>query len=54
MPPFKLVGAKMIIPDEALLEKTGNRREQMNEENNDLNWKTFFRLADRIDPSFRE
>jgi ribulose-5-phosphate 4-epimerase/fuculose-1-phosphate aldolase len=47
-------GTKMIIPDDVLLEKTANRRDQMNEQNNDLNWQTFFRLAERIDPSFRE
>jgi ribulose-5-phosphate 4-epimerase/fuculose-1-phosphate aldolase len=47
-------GAKLIIPDEALLAKTAARRDQMNEQNNDLNWQSFFRLADRIDPSFRE
>ena len=47
-------GAKVIIPDETLLDKTANRRDQMNEQNNDLNWQTFFQLADRIDPSFRE
>ena len=47
-------GAKVIIPDETLLEKTANRRDQMNEQNNGLNWQTLFRLADRIDPSFRE
>jgi ribulose-5-phosphate 4-epimerase/fuculose-1-phosphate aldolase len=47
-------GAKVVVPDEALLEKTASRRDQMNEQNNDLNWQTFFRLAERIDPLFRE
>jgi hypothetical protein len=47
-------GAKIIIPDESLLAKTEDRREQMNEENNSRNWRTLLRLADRLDPSFRE
>jgi ribulose-5-phosphate 4-epimerase/fuculose-1-phosphate aldolase len=47
-------GGKLMIPDESLLDKTATRRDQMNEENNDMNWRTFFRLADRIDPSYRE
>jgi ribulose-5-phosphate 4-epimerase/fuculose-1-phosphate aldolase len=47
-------GDKLIMPDETLLNRTATRRDQMNEENNDRNWTTLLRLADRLDPSFRE
>jgi ribulose-5-phosphate 4-epimerase/fuculose-1-phosphate aldolase len=47
-------GAKLSIPDEALLDRSADKRDGMNERNNDMNWQTLLRLADKIDPSYRQ
>jgi ribulose-5-phosphate 4-epimerase/fuculose-1-phosphate aldolase len=47
-------GAKLSIPDESLLDRTANKRDGMNERNNDGNWQTLLRLADKLDPSYRQ
>ena len=47
-------GAKILIPDESLLDHTADKRDGRNERNNDRNWVTLMRLADKIDPSYRQ
>ena len=47
-------GAKITQPDDTILEPMGAKRDGMNERNNDTNWRTMLRLANRIDPSYRE
>ncbi len=47
-------GAKMLIPDETILDPMASKRDGMNDRNNDGNWATMMRLADRLDSSFRE
>jgi ribulose-5-phosphate 4-epimerase/fuculose-1-phosphate aldolase len=47
-------GAKLDIPSDALLDITADKREGRNERNNDMNWQTMMRLADKLDPSYRQ
>jgi len=41
-------------PDSTPIGPTRLKRDGMNERNNDLNWQTLMRLADRLDPSYRQ
>ena len=47
-------GAKIVVPDAALAERAAGKRDGMNDRNNDMNWQTLLRLADKIDPSYRQ
>ena len=48
-------GGELDIPDdEELLERTAKKRDGMNDRNNDGNWQTLLRLADKLDPSYRQ
>ena len=46
-------GHKLIEPDEAMLDLAAQNRDGKNQRNNDDNWLTFMRQADRLDPSYR-
>jgi ribulose-5-phosphate 4-epimerase/fuculose-1-phosphate aldolase len=47
-------GAKLMVPDDAIVDPMAVKRDGMNDRNNDLNWQTLMRLADRLDPSYRQ
>jgi ribulose-5-phosphate 4-epimerase/fuculose-1-phosphate aldolase len=47
-------GAKLSMPSDVVLDPMATKRDGMNERNNDVNWRMFLRMADRLDPSFRE
>jgi ribulose-5-phosphate 4-epimerase/fuculose-1-phosphate aldolase len=47
-------GAKLMVPDEEIVDPMAVKRDGMNARNNDMNWQTLMRLADRIDPSYRQ
>jgi hypothetical protein len=47
-------GHKLIEPDEEMLDLAAQNRDGKNQSNNDGNWLTFMRQADRLDPSYRE
>ena len=47
-------GAKLTPIDDALCDAAALNRDGKNERNNADNWVTFMRLADRLDPSYRD
>ena len=47
-------GAKLTVPDDAIVDPMAVKRDGMNERNNNLNWQTLMRLADRLDPGYRQ
>jgi ribulose-5-phosphate 4-epimerase/fuculose-1-phosphate aldolase len=47
-------GAKLTPLDDALCDAAALNRDGKNERNNADNWVTFMRLADRLDPSYRD
>jgi hypothetical protein len=47
-------GAKLMVPDDAIVGPMAVKRDGMNERNNALNWQTLIRLADRLDTSYRQ
>jgi ribulose-5-phosphate 4-epimerase/fuculose-1-phosphate aldolase len=47
-------GVRLNTLEDALCDQYAANRDGKNERNNDLNWQTFMRQADRLDPSYRE
>jgi ribulose-5-phosphate 4-epimerase/fuculose-1-phosphate aldolase len=47
-------GAKVLVPEDRIVDPMAAKRDGMNERNNDMNWQTLMRLADRLDPGYRQ
>jgi ribulose-5-phosphate 4-epimerase/fuculose-1-phosphate aldolase len=47
-------GAKLLVPDDTIVDPMAAKRDGMNDRNNDGNWQTMMRLADRLDPGYRQ
>lgn len=47
-------GGEIIVPPEEICDQAALNREGRNSRTNDENWKGFLRIADRLDPSYRD